>query len=191
MTTRKTTTSSQFGPNVHFSSKSDEWSTPWTLYRRLDEEFHFTLDVAATAQNAKCARYFTREDDGLSQSWKGERVFCNPPYGRMNVRWWQKMDECDAELCVALLPARTDTRCFHEHVLGRAEIRFVRGRIHFNGSKTAAPFPSIISIWRRGSLVGQAAEHASRFSSVTYAANAKFARISDHDVANWSRSPEE
>lgn len=73
-----------------FTSKTNEWATPQAFFDELDKEFNFTLDPCATPQNAKCARYFTKEIDGLSQSWYGEIVFCNPPYGRDLSKWVAK-----------------------------------------------------------------------------------------------------
>lgn len=134
--------------NVHFSSKKVEWATPLEIFAMLDSEFRFTLDPAATAENAKCKKFYTEKDDGLIQSWSDERVFCNPPYGREIGKWVKKMHEGGAALCVGLLPARTDTKWFHSHILGKAEIRFLRGRIKFGGSKNSAPFPSMVVIWR-------------------------------------------
>lgn len=73
-----------------FSSKSNEWATPQDLFDKLNEEFNFTLDPCATDENAKCDRYCTIEEDGLKQSWKGETVFCNPPYGKEISAWVEK-----------------------------------------------------------------------------------------------------
>lgn len=73
-----------------FSSNTNEWATPQAFFDGLNKEFGFTLDACATPQNAKCARYFTREDNGLTQSWDGEIVFCNPPYGREIGKWIKK-----------------------------------------------------------------------------------------------------
>jgi site-specific DNA-methyltransferase (adenine-specific) len=109
---------------VHFSSATDNWATPQDVFDDLNQEFQFTLDPAASPLNAKCDNYFTQEDDGLAQSWKGERVFCNPPYGRVIGKWVEKMSEGGAQLCVGLLPARTDTRWFHDYIQGKADIRF-------------------------------------------------------------------
>lgn len=133
--------------NVHFSSKTTDWSTPQGLFSQLNSQFLFTLDVAATPENTKCSRFFTKEDDGLAQSWNGERVFCNPPYGREIGNWVQKLSRGGAAVAVGLLPARTDTRWFHEYIYGQAEIRFLRGRLKFGGSKNSAPFPSMVCIW--------------------------------------------
>lgn len=133
-----------------FSSKTNEWATPLALFQELDKEFGFTLDPCATPQNAKCKKFYTLEDDGLKQNWGGHRVFCNPPYGREIGRWVEKCyrEAQRGALVVALIPARTDTRYFHEFIWKKAkEIRFLRGRLHFNESKQAAPFPSMIVIF--------------------------------------------
>lgn len=79
--------------SVHFSSKTNEWSTPQDLFEKLNKEFLFTLDPCATPENAKCAKFYTAEDDGLKQSWDNERVFCNPPYGRQIKDWVKKASE--------------------------------------------------------------------------------------------------
>lgn len=75
---------------VMFSSKTDQWATPQDFFDKLDEEFHFTLDPCATAENAKCNNFYTKEQDGLAQDWTGEVVFCNPPYGRNIGLWCEK-----------------------------------------------------------------------------------------------------
>jgi site-specific DNA-methyltransferase (adenine-specific) len=133
------------------SSQRDDWETPQELFEKLEAEFRFTLDAAASAENAKCERYFTKEDNGLEQSWDGERVWCNPPYGRKVGEWVKKAAESKA-VTVMLLFARTDTTWFHEYVLEnpRAEVRFVRGRIRFVGAKDRAPIPSMIVVFRNG-----------------------------------------
>jgi phage N-6-adenine-methyltransferase len=136
-----------------FSTGNDEWETPQDLYNALNDEFHFTLDACATPQNAKCQRFYTRNDDGLSQSWKGEVVFCNPPYSRKAGQnlWIKKAYEEAKEgnaIVVMLLPSRTDTKAFHEFIYNKAaEIRFIRGRLKFGGMKQGAPFPSMIVIY--------------------------------------------
>lgn len=130
-----------------FTSNTDMWATPQDLFDELDAEFHFELDVCATAENAKCKRYFTPEIDGLRQNWRGGTVFMNPPYGRNIGLWVRKAATCDATV-VCLLPARTDTRWFHEYIYHKAEIRFLRGRLKFGDGKNSAPFPSMIVIFR-------------------------------------------
>lgn len=79
--------------DVMFSSKTDEWATPQEFFNNLDDEFHFTVDVCATEENAKCDKYYTRQDDGLAQDWNGEVVWCNPPYGREMPNWIKKCAE--------------------------------------------------------------------------------------------------
>src|SRR3990172_2084765 len=133
--------------NVHFSSKTPEWATPQDVFDKLNIEFRFPLDPAATKKNAKCKRFYTTKENGLKQPWKDERVFVNPPYGRVIGAWVEKMATGGASVCVGLLPARTDTRWFHDYILGKAEIRFLRGRLKFGESKSSAPFPSMICVW--------------------------------------------
>lgn len=132
------------------SSASNEWATPAKFFAELDAEFHFTLDPCATHDNHKCARYYTQEDDGLAQDWGGQKVFCNPPYGREIGRWVRKCFEESRKpdtLVVALIPARTDTAYFHDYIYHHArEIRFIRGRLHFNEAG-AAPFPSMVVVF--------------------------------------------
>lgn len=138
--------------NVLLSSKKMDWETPRDFFDKLDKEFKFTLDPCADDTNHKCEKYFTAEQDGLEQDWSGERVFCNPPYGKELPKWVQKcFDEVYAgkcELAVMLLNVRTDTRWFHDYIYNKAEIRFVRGRLKF-GSGDRAPFPSMVVVFRR------------------------------------------
>lgn len=137
--------------NGLFSSKNIEWETPQSFFDELNNEFHFTLDSCALPHNAKCERFYTPEQDGLSQDWEGERVFCNPPYGSSIYNWIRK---CSLEskkpntLVVALIPVRTDTKYFHEFIYKKVkEIRFVKGRLKFSNSKQLAPFPSMVVIF--------------------------------------------
>lgn len=135
---------------VLFSSKTDNWETPPEVFKDLDNEFKFTLDPCASKENHKCAKYFTKEDNGLVQSWGGYKVFCNPPYGRTIAAWVEKAyieSKKENTLVVMLLPARTDTRWFHEFIYHKFEIRFIKGRLKFGGSKNSAPFPSMIVIF--------------------------------------------
>lgn len=134
-----------------YSSKRSEWETPKELFDELDRVFNFTLDVCATAQNAKCKLFYSKESAG--QDWKGHRCFMNPPYGREISKWVAKADRVSrrgAALVVGLLPARTDTAWWCDFVAPRAEIHFLRGRVKFllDGKEQAgAPFPSAIAIW--------------------------------------------
>ena len=136
---------------VLFSSKSDMWETP-EFFSSLDKEFHFTLDVCAVPENAKCDRYYTPLQDGLSQPWRGV-VWCNPPYGRSTYKWVHKAYESSIKhrcTVVMLLPARTDTRWFHDYIYLKrnVEIRFIKGRLKFGGSRNSAPFPSMVVVFR-------------------------------------------
>lgn len=137
------------------SSKKMDWCTPQNFFDRLDAEFHFTLDAASNDKNAKCKRHFTVSDDGLTQDWSGNTVFCNPPYGRLLCEWVRKGYEESRNpgtVVVMLIPARTDTSYWHEYIFGKAEVRFIRGRLKFTDEdgkeKSAAPFPSAVVIWR-------------------------------------------
>lgn len=134
-----------------FSSKTDLWETPQDFFDKLNSEFSFDLDACALPENAKCAAYFTPEQDGLSQPWRGT-VWCNPPYGRQIGTWVEKAAGSAAAgaTVVMLLPARTDTKWFHEYIYGKAEIRFVPGRLKFGKAKYNAPFPCMIVIFKKG-----------------------------------------
>ena len=133
-----------------FSSTTDLWATPQDFFDKLNEEFHFNLDPCATPDNAKCAKFFTKEQDGLQQEWGGYNVFCNPPYGSEIKKWVRKCYEESRKpdtLVVMLIPARTDTSYFHDYIYHKAELRFVRGRIKFGGASQGAPFPSMVVIF--------------------------------------------
>lgn len=136
---------------VHFSSLTGEWSTPRSLFDQLDTEFHFTLDVCANSDNAKCEKFFSPEDNALFQKWRGV-CWLNPPYGREVGRWLGKAVDAarNGATVVCLLPARTDTKWFHEYCTLSNDIRFIRGRLYFtNRSKAGpAPFPSMIVVFR-------------------------------------------
>ena len=137
--------------DVHYSSKTNEWSTPQAFFDELNKEFNFTLDPCATSENAKCTKYFTVEDDGLKQDWSKDTVFMNPPYGREIKYWVQKAYEesLKGATVVCLIPARTDTAYWHDYIFGKADdIRFLRGRLKFGESKNPAPFPSAIIIYK-------------------------------------------
>lgn len=133
-----------------FSSTTGEWETPMDFFNKLDSEFHFTLDPCATHRNAKCKIYFTKQEDGLIQDWSGHTVFVNPPYGRVIGKWVKKSyEEGQKTTVVMLIPARTDTKWWHDYVMKAAEIRFVKGRLKFGGSKNSAPFPSAIVVFKK------------------------------------------
>lgn len=108
------------------------------------------MDPCATDQNHKCERYFTKEENGLEQDWGGAVVWVNPPYSDIK-NWVAKSyyEGCkDNTVVVLLLPSRTDTRYFHNYILNRAEIRFIKGRLKFGDAKGSAPFPSMLVIFR-------------------------------------------
>lgn len=136
---------------VMFSSKTDQWATPQHIFDTLNNEFDFTLDPCADENNHKCDKYFTKNENGLLQDWGGDRVFCNPPYGKEIYKWVEKCyieGHKENTLVVMLIPARTDTKYFHDFILNRSEIRFVKGRIKFGSANNAAPFPSMIVVFR-------------------------------------------
>ena len=141
---------------VHFMSEKSDWETPQDLFDKLHEEFHFTLDAAASDHNHKLPRYYTESTDGLSQDWGGERVFCNPPYGVKETGVWTGKCWREAQkpntLVVLLIPARTDRKSFHDFLYNQpnVNIRFLKGRLRFedHGRKMGtAPFPSMLCIF--------------------------------------------
>lgn len=155
-----------------FTSTTDDWPTPRDLFDALDAEFGFDLDPCASPENAKCARFYTMADDGLSRRWRGV-VFMNPPYGRgirdwIAKAWWESRQGATV---VCLIPARCDTDYWHEYVMQAAEVRLVRGRIHFDSDRQRereasgesvahnAPFPSAVVVFRPG-------ESSPRFSAI-------------------------
>jgi phage N-6-adenine-methyltransferase len=132
---------------VHFSSKTVEWETPQLLYDELNEEFLFRLDVCATNTNHKAKRYYNKSQDGLCSPWT-KCNWMNPPYGREIYHWVKKASQNPTTVC--LLPARTDTKWFHEFIYHspKAEIRFIKGRLRFGSAKASAPFPSMVVVFR-------------------------------------------
>lgn len=138
--------------NVMFSSKSNEWATPDSLFARLEEMFGpFSLDPCSTEENRKCPVYYTAEDDGLEKDWKGHTVFMNPPYGRCIAAWIKKAHEESQKpntKVVALIPSRTDTKYWHKYVMRAQAIYFIKGRVKFGDSQNTAPFPSAVVIFK-------------------------------------------
>ena len=133
---------------VHFSSETDSWSTPIDLFERLDQVWHFDLDVCADPFNAKCDRFFTRADDGLAQTWAPAVCWMNPPYGREIKHWMRKAhdESLKGATVVCLVPSRTDTRWWHDYAM-RGRIEFIKGRLRFGDAKNSAPFPSAIVVF--------------------------------------------
>jgi len=132
------------------SSKKMDWETPQDFFDELDKEFEFLLDVCADEKNTKCDRWHDETCDSLIQNWSEEKgwKWMNPPYGREIGKWIKKASE--ERNVVALLPARTDTKYFHEFIYKKknVEIRFIKGRLKFSGAKSSAPFPSMIVIFK-------------------------------------------
>lgn len=137
-----------------FTSNSDEWRTPDNIFNYLQHHFDFTLDAAATDDNAKCANYFTKQNSAIDNTWSG-RIWCNPPYSRgmassfIEKAHYEIIQSKNAELAWFLLPARTDTVMWHKYVFAAAaEIIFIRGRLRFLDEtgqlKSSAPFPSAL-----------------------------------------------
>lgn len=140
--------------SVHYSSQKDDWATPQDFFDELDKEFSFTLDPCCTAETAKCSKFYTIEDDGLSKDWSKEVVFMNPPYGRKIGMWMKKAYETSLAggRCVCLVPSRTDTKWWHDYA-AKGTVRFIRGRLKFGDGKRSAPFPSAVVIF--GKVAGE------------------------------------
>ena len=131
------------------SSKRMDWETPGAFFKKLNDEFQFTLDVCATKENTKCERFFSPEDDGLKQQWFGV-CWMSPPYGQEIKKWVGKAYAealAGTATVVCLVPARTDTAWWHEYVM-KGEVRFLRGRLTFVGAPHSAPFPCAVVIFR-------------------------------------------
>ncbi len=122
---------------VHFSSLTDHWSTPKSVYDKLKEEFNFNFDPCP----------LNADFDGLKLEW-GDRTFVNPPYSDLKA-WCKKAHEesLKGKLVVMLIPSRTDTIAWHEYCMKAKEIRFIKGRLRFGNSKSSAPFPSAIIVF--------------------------------------------
>lgn len=148
-----------------FSSATDEWATPQNFFDELHAEFGFTVDLAASEENAKVMLYYDKTFDALKQSWMDGAPYgvsvgwCNPPYSRgLQGKFIAKAAEerRNGFLTVMLLPARTDTKAFHAHIYDASkwqpregvEIRFIPGRLKFGGAANSAPFPSMVVIFR-------------------------------------------
>jgi len=135
---------------VHFSSKTDDWSTPIDFFKNIEKRFGiFDLDPCSDHDNAKADLYYTKSEDGLSKEWRG-KVWMNPPYGREIVKWMKKAYESslDGAMVVCLVPSRTDTKWWHDYAM-KGKIEFIKGRLKFGNSKNSAPFPSVLIIYDR------------------------------------------
>lgn len=146
-----------------FTSNTPVWSTPQDFFDKANAEFGpFTLDPCANPDNAKCTKFFTEQDDGLAQDWSNETVWLNPPYGATIGLWLKKAAEASKNsTVVCLVPARTDTRWFHDYCAKADLIRFLKGRLKFGGGTTAAPFPSVLVVFKNKGQPGH------RFEQVT------------------------
>ena len=132
------------------------WVTPRSFFEPLRAEFDLKIDAAAAIDNAMLPDFFCAGiRDAFKQDWNGQRVWCNPPYGRKDIyRWVERCANGGASVVVALLPARTDTRWFHDFIYNKpgVEIRFVKGRIKFSGTTGAGKFPSMVVIFNRATM---------------------------------------
>lgn len=143
-----------------FSSKKMDWATPKDLFKRLDDRFHFTLDVCASDWNAKCPKYFSEQVNGLAQDWSGEVCFMNPPYGREISTWMKKayLESLKGTKIVCLTFVRSDTRWWWDWVQGKAKVEFIKGRVKFeqqDGQKGSATFPSCLIIYDTSHYIQQ------------------------------------
>lgn len=134
--------------SVHYSSKIVEWETPQTFFDKYNEIYEFTLDVCATRENAKCKKFFTKEENALALAWSGV-CWMNPPYGRSIKDWVEKayISAKAGATVVCLLPARTDTRWFHDYC-SKGKVEFIKGRLKFGSMENNAPFPSMIVVFK-------------------------------------------
>lgn len=151
-----------------FSSKSDDWTTPRQFFDALNSEFHFDIDGAATKQNALCAKYYGIDDggrgkpeclgDALHGPWAiRSSIFINPPYSMCKEFMAKAAHEREHNHVTSalLVPARTDTKWFHQYVWDEKEnaprpnvsVRFIKGRLKFGGGTNSAPFPSMVVIF--------------------------------------------
>ena len=139
--------------DVMFSSKTGDWATPKEFFNKLNLKFGpFNLDPCASPHNTKCANFYTKPEDGLSKSWQGYTVFVNPPYGRGIEAWikkaYEESQDPDTKV-VMLIPARTDTKYWHDYIMKSERIYFVKGRLKFGNSQNSAPFPSAVVVFSK------------------------------------------
>lgn len=141
------------------SSNSDEWGTPKSTFEYLNKLYQFDLDSCASEFNHKCDNYYTSKDNALIKKWNGV-VWCNLPYSKgLQVEFIKKAihEVYHNDLCnkvVMLIPARTDTKNFHDLIIPNAtEICFIKGRIEFikygGGKSESSPFPSMIVVFSK------------------------------------------
>jgi len=158
-------------PFLPVKAGSEEWGTPEDFYNKLDAEFNFTLDAAASDVNHKCEKYYTKDDDGANQSWKGETVFCNPPYNAVSLTVFAGTAYFEAAengtTSVLLYPAnKTDQAWFHKLWNAKdikVDFRWIQGRLKFVGTKIlkkTLPLGGTI-YFDTGTLVNESATFAS------------------------------
>lgn len=137
--------------NVHFKSDKQDWATPSDFYNKVDNIYGpFELDPCSDGTNAKCHKHYTEKENGLAQPWFG-KVFVNPPYNQCK-QWLEKCvkEKDNCERIVVLIPARTDTKFFHDYCLQAKSIVFIKGRLRFEGAESCAPFPSMLVVFEPG-----------------------------------------
>ena len=144
--------------NNKFDSIKQDWNTPRSLFDKLNQEFRFSCDLAASKENALCSKFYDQGKDGLSQKWDGV-CWLNPPYGDKSSKMvnWIKKAYNDSRsnpnlIVVMLIPARTNTKWFHEYCMKAAEIRFICGRPKFGDSKHGLPQPLILLVFKQASI---------------------------------------
>jgi len=132
------------------SSIKQNWETPVQFFNELNKEFGFTLDPCAEVSTAKVNKFYSKEDNGLIQSWANEICFINPPYNNQKQFIEKAINEkINGCLSVCLIPARTDTKLFHDLLVPNCEIRLIKGRIKFKSDgelKNSPFFPSMLVI---------------------------------------------
>lgn len=142
----------------------DDRALPQSDFEKLNQRFRFSIDAAASPENAKCKRFWTFETNGLAQSWAGERVYCNPPYSAIEPWIAKAWLETKAELIVMLLPAnRTEQGWWQrgiepkrDRALSPLTVEFLPGRQRFLkpgqleiGPNERPPFGLVLCIWDR------------------------------------------
>jgi len=142
--------------NGKFDTVKQDWITPDTLFQKLQDEFRFTLDLAANEQNTKCSKFYSEEENALSKHWSGI-CWLNPPYGKKDRKlsdWiykaWTESQKPDCTV-VMLIPARTNTNWWHNYCMKSAEVRFIKGRPKFGDATHGLPQPLAIIIFKQHS----------------------------------------
>lgn len=138
-----------------FDSIKQDWNTPDNLFNKIDQDFHFEIDLAADKENSKCDKFFDKEIDGLKQKWDGI-CWLNPPYGDKTSKMvdWIKKAYNESQLnnnltVVMLIPARTNTKWFHQYCMKASEIKFICGRPKFGNSVHGLPQPLVLVVFKK------------------------------------------